>query len=100
MCGKPPYPGAHSSAGKPHIPGHSEDGKSQSSLPLQMAVTEKMGIDGAVDDRQAEARHNYVFELLPDLSGVEFHGVHVGVPVRGVAGENTGWTLRVPERRT
>ena len=45
-------------------------------------MAQKMGVDGAVDDGIGQARDEEVFELLPDLNGVEFvvfHGEILGV---------------------
>jgi hypothetical protein len=54
-------------------PGH---GEVELELAFQAGVAEKMRIDGAVGDGEAESRVEQVFELFPNEGGVQFFWFH------------------------
>jgi hypothetical protein len=69
--------------GGPSGPGRETDtacepsqGKVKARLPFQAAVPEKIGVDGAVDDVQAESWHQQVFELFPHVCDVGHFVLH------------------------
>jgi len=56
-------------------PGH---GEQEPAFPFQAGVTEKEGVDGAVEDIQSEIGDNEIVELFPDPCGVGFVVGHGG----------------------
>jgi len=56
-------------------PGH---GKAKTPLPFQVAVAEEIGIDGAVDDVEFEARNERVVDVFPHHDRIDFSCFHVG----------------------
>ena len=64
------------------------NGKAEAEPAFEATVAQEMRIDGAVDDRQAQARDKMVFQLFPDEFGVGFF------VFQGVSGEKS-WELTV-----
>jgi len=50
--------------------------KPEAEVPFQAAVPQEMRIDCAVDERQAQARGEVVFQLFPDKFSVRFLVFH------------------------
>lgn len=67
---------AHRSVREVEIAGHRENRESHAALPIEAAVPDQMRIDGAVDDREVQARGENIFQLLPDLFSVYFFVLH------------------------
>ncbi|MCU1315775.1 MAG: hypothetical protein JWN63_1097 [Candidatus Acidoferrum typicum] len=60
-------------AGTTRNPGN---GKAEAGLPFEATVPQKRRIDGAVDDREAQARDEKILELFPDVFGVGLFVFH------------------------
>jgi hypothetical protein len=56
--------------------GEPGNGKAQPAAAFEATVPKKVGINGAVYDRQAQTWHQKVFQVFPDLFGVGFLGFH------------------------
>jgi hypothetical protein len=70
--------------------GEPGNGKVQPAAAFEATVPKKVGINGAVYDRQAQPRDKKIFELLPDEFGVglfSFHGLNPGRKCRLGAAE-------------
>ena len=67
---------ARRSRGYPDTACHPQNRKAVAEIAFEAAVTEEMGIDGAVDDREAQLRRELVFQLFPDKFGVRFFSFH------------------------
>ena len=61
-------------------PGEPENGKAEAEPPFETTVAQKMRIDGALDDGEAQARHEKIFELFPEVFGVWFLVFHDASP--------------------
>lgn len=55
------------------------DGETEARLAFDEGVTKKVGVDGALDMREAKSGNEMIFELLPEKCGVEWFVVHGGV---------------------
>ncbi len=53
--------------------------KAEAEPPFQAAVPQEMRIDGAVDHGKAQARHEIVFQVFPELFGVRFFVFHIPI---------------------
>jgi hypothetical protein len=60
--------------------GDPRDGKPETEPPFQSAVPQKMRIDRAVDDGEAQPRHEKILELFPDVFGVGLFVFHSSDP--------------------
>lgn len=73
--------------------GEPGNGKAEAEPPFEAAVAQEMRIDGALDDRETQARDEKIFELFPDMFGVGFfvfHGLgpeHAGAGARAAKGD-------------
>jgi hypothetical protein len=56
--------------------GEPGNGKAEAEPPFEAAVAQEMRIDGALDDGEAQARDEKIFELFPDVFGVGFFVFH------------------------
>jgi hypothetical protein len=56
--------------------GEPGNGKTEAEPPFEAAVAQEMRIDGALDDREAQAQDEKVLELFPEVFGVGFFVVH------------------------
>jgi len=61
---------------EPHAAGEPGNGKAQAAAAFEMAMAEEVRINGPLRYRQAQTRHEKVFEVFPDLFGVEFFVFH------------------------
>src|SRR5260370_36307054 len=68
------------------IASHAHKRKLEAEFSFQAAVAQEMRIDGALDDREAQARGELVFQLFPDKFSVRFFGFHGSIQsgIRGV----------------
>jgi hypothetical protein len=76
LLNKPPHRITHGAAAQAKMSRQPQNRKPQLRLPFQVAVPKKVGINGAVYDRQAQTWHQNVFQVFPDLFGVGFLGFH------------------------
>jgi hypothetical protein len=61
---------AHRTCGETDIASHAHKRKLEAEFSFQAAVAQEMRIDGALDDGQAQARRELVFQLFPDKFSV------------------------------
>ena len=64
------------SDGEASTPGEPGNGKAEAELPFEAGMAQEMRIDRAVDDGEAEARDEIVFQVFPELFGVGFFVFH------------------------
>ncbi len=76
--------GAHGLArgrsGETNAPGEPKNRKTKPGLAFEPAMPQEMVIDRALDEIEAEARHEIIFELFPDEDGVGFVVFHGDSP--------------------
>jgi hypothetical protein len=75
---------ARGRSGETNAAGEPQNGKAERELPLEAAVAQEMIIDHALDEIEAEARHEIIFDLFADEESIEVFGFHVGDPERGL----------------
>jgi hypothetical protein len=56
--------------------GEPGNGKTEAGPAFEAAVSEEITIDGALGDREAQARDDYIIELFPEVFGVGFFIFH------------------------
>jgi hypothetical protein len=69
----------HRSIGKTQFGGYRHYRELQAELANNERMAEQMGIDGAIENGQAETRCENIFKLHPEESGVQFFGIHVQI---------------------
>jgi len=82
--------------------GEPGNGKAEAALPFEAAVAEKMRIDGAVRDGQAQPGNEKVLKLFPDMFGVGvfvFHGLVQSTQTRVRAAKGDLGTTRAKEKQ-
>jgi len=52
----------------------------QAELAYNERMAEQMGIDGAIENGQAETRGENILKLHPEESGVQLFGIHEQIP--------------------
>jgi hypothetical protein len=67
------------SGGEANAAGQPEDGKAELGLPFEARVAQEMVIDHALNEIEAEPRHESVFDLFQDEGGVGDAGVGFAV---------------------
>src|SRR5258707_5214406 len=67
---------AHRSIGKTQFGGYRHYRKLQAELADHERMAEQMGIDGAIENGQAETRGENILKLHPEEFGVHFFGFH------------------------
>src|SRR5258708_38599944 len=70
---------AHRSIGKTQFGGYRHYRKLQAELAYNERMAEQMGIDGAIENGQAETRGENILELHPEESGVQFFKIHAQI---------------------
>ncbi len=74
--------GAHGLArgrgGETNAAGEPENGKAELELPLEAAVAQEMIVDHALNEIEAEARHEVILDLFADEESIGIFGFHVG----------------------
>ena len=84
---------ARGPAGEASSTGEPGNGKAEAELPFEPIVAQKMRMDGAVDDGEAQRRDEKILELFPNEFAVEtfvFHGSgpeHAGAGRRAAKGD-------------
>ena len=81
---------AHGSIGETELGGDRHYRKLQAELADHERVAEQMGIDGAIENGQAETGGEDVFKLHPEETGIEFFRVHVRSLQREIECEKRG----------
>src|SRR6202048_2339902 len=76
MAGLAAFAPAHRSIGKTQFGGYRHYRKLQAELAYNERMAEQMGIDGAIENGQAETRSENILKLHPEESGVQFFGFH------------------------
>jgi hypothetical protein len=70
---------AHRSIGKTQFGGYRHYRKLQAELADHERMAQQMGIDSAIENRQAETRDENILKLHPEESGVQYFGFHVQI---------------------
>jgi hypothetical protein len=70
---------AHRSIGKTQFGGYRHYRKLQAELAYNERMAQEIGVDGAIENGQAETRGENILKLHPEESGVQFFGFHVRI---------------------
>jgi hypothetical protein len=73
---------ARGRSGEMNASGEPKNGKAELELPFEASVAQEMIVDHALDEIEAQARDQIIFDLFPDEDGIEVFGFHVGDPER------------------